>query len=270
MKLWMLGSGSGGNAVLVDCEGERILIDAGFGPRTIGGRLRAAGVAPESIAACFVTHEHGDHIGGLARASAKWGWPMFATRGTLDGEELGGLTVLPVTAGEEVALSRLRVQTVPMPHDAREPVGFVVTEQSTGARASIFYDLGHASRAVREACANADILVIESNYDDHMLANGPYPPFLQKRVASNVGHLSNRVAADVAARSVCRNLNHIVLAHISENCNTPGLALRAVSSRLKQTPFRGRLTVSSQDKVVGPFEPKSGRAAAPTQLDLGF
>src|SRR5262249_12530302 len=135
---------------------------------------------------------------------------------------------------------------------------------------AIFYDIGHVSAPIRSACADADILVIESNHDEHLLRTGPYAPWLQARIASNVGHLSNRAAARFAADQVSPALHHVVLAHLSANCNTPKVALRTASAELRRTRFRGRLTVASQDVVVGPFEPKAGRAERAAQFELGF
>jgi phosphoribosyl 1,2-cyclic phosphodiesterase len=271
MKLWMLGSGSSGNAVLIESGEDRIVIDVGFGPRIMSRRLRAAGVEPESVSACFVTHEHSDHISGVVQASKRWGWPVFASAGTLAGPELEGVQgATTIAAGKPVALSQLVVESVRVPHDARETVGYVVTESSSGVRAGVFYDLGCVTSKVRLACVDLDILVLESNHDDDLLRTGPYAPWLQARIAGRFGHLNNSGAGELAAASVCGNLNHIVLAHLSEQCNEPKVALQTVGSSLRKTRFKGRLTASSQDRVVGPFQPKFSRAEKPKQLELGF
>ena len=264
----MLGSGSNGNAVLIECDGSRLLIDCGFGTRTLAGRLKAIGVAPESIEGCLITHEHHDHIRGAGAAAKRWGWGIYATRGTSKARELLDAPVHHFNAGMTLEFSRMRVSTTRTPHDADESVGFVVESISTGARAGLFYDIGHVTRGIAKACESLDILVLESNHDDDMLANGPYPPFLQRRIASRFGHLSNNEAADFARRTVKRGLNHIVLAHLSENCNNPRVALGAMRDGVAKTTFKGTVSAAKQDSVVGPFVPGSERAEAPMQFSL--
>jgi phosphoribosyl 1,2-cyclic phosphodiesterase len=267
MKLWMLGSGSSGNAVLVECEGARILIDAGFGVRMLAARLRSIGVCPSSIDACFVTHEHQDHVKGAGRAAKKWGWRIYATAGTASARALRETPVKKFKPGATIDLQRMTVETAPTPHDARESVGFVVTSRATGERAALFYDIGHVSRAVDRACRDVDILVLESNHDEGMLRAGPYPPWLQARIASDVGHLSNRHAGLFAKEGVTRTLSHMVLAHLSEKNNLPTVALRAMRAALKKTAFKGMLTAAKQDVVVGPFMP-GRRIESPMQFSL--
>jgi phosphoribosyl 1,2-cyclic phosphodiesterase len=261
----MLGSGSSGNALLVECDDERILIDCGFGTRTIKQRLAVAGVDPRTISACLVTHEHADHVSGVARAAAKWQWPIFATAGTATSAELLDVPVTTVSPREQIRLVRMTIDVVPTPHDATESVGFVVTSNSTGARAAVFTDIGHVTSAVRKACADVNVLVIESNHDDEMLRWSSYPPFLQRRIAGRVGHLSNPHAAELIGESVGPGLQHVVLAHLSQECNTPRRAIDTTAPVLRKTRFRGRLTAAPQDVVVGPFIPSGG---APTQFEL--
>jgi phosphoribosyl 1,2-cyclic phosphodiesterase len=264
----MLGSGSSGNAVLVECDGSRMLVDAGFGTRTLGGRLKTIGVDPRSIEACFVTHEHTDHIQGAGHGAKRWGWTIYATPGTARAPELTATTVRRFRPGSTIELPRMTVESTPTPHDAAESVGFVVTSRSTGARAAIFYDFGYASEAIATACRNVDILLIESNHDDVMLRNGPYPRWLQARIASRVGHLSNRCAGLLARRVVSRQVNHLVLSHLSERCNRPYVALKSMTEALERSRFRGTLTAAVQDGVVGPFVPHASRAEKPLQYEL--
>lgn len=266
MKLWMLGSGSSGNAVLCECDGERILIDCGFGTRTIAQRMKVAGIHPSSVSACLVTHEHSDHLSGVAKAAAKWGWSVHATTGTAADPQLSETVVQRLAAGQSVDLTRMTIDVFATPHDAAESIGFVLMSKSSGVRAAIFYDIGHASDVVRMACREVDLLVIESNHDDDMLRWGPYPRWLQERIRGSHGHLSNRHAADLIGESVHPRLQHVVLAHLSEQCNTPRTAMNAASPVLKRARFRGRLTAAPQDRVVGPFTPRGGAG----QLDLGL
>lgn len=268
MKLWMLGSGSSGNAILIECDGSRILIDCGFGVRTIAQRLKTIGVAPESIESCFVTHEHTDHVKGAGAAAKKWGWGVFATPGTAKARALRKTPVQLIDPGMTIEFDRMTVTSTPTPHDARQSVGFVVESRSTGARAGLFYDIGHVSRSIAEACEHLDILVLESNHDDDMLRNGPYPRWLQKRIACATGHLSNRDAGLFARDAVTRELNHLVLAHLSEQNNTERAAMQSMRSALARSRFSGTLSAAKQDSVVGPFLPGSQRAEQPLQYAL--
>lgn len=275
MKLWVLGSGSRGNAVLVESGECRVLIDAGFGPRILQRRLRSTGIAPESIEGCVVTHEHSDHVRGATKAVRRWSWPIFATPGTIEHSRLahhplsfGGTMLVAFQAGRTLEFSELDVTTFRTPHDASDPIGVVVTARKTGARAAICTDVGHASRAVREHVSDVDILLLESNHDEAMLWNGPYPPWLQRRIASNHGHLSNRACADLVRDSVTPRLRQVVLAHLSEQNNTPTLAYQSMRDAVKRTAFRGALLPAMQDDVVGPFT-ATGRVRA-EQLSFGL
>jgi phosphoribosyl 1,2-cyclic phosphodiesterase len=179
--------------------------------------------------------------------------------------QLADTTTIPVEAGATIALARMQVDVVATPHDAAESIGFLSTGMATGARAAIFSDIGHASAAIRRACKDVELLVIESNHDDEMLRYGPYSWWLQERIRGSRGHLSNTHAAELIAESVHPGLQHVVLAHLSENCNTPRVALDTTAPVLRRTRFRGRLTASAQDRVVGPVVP---RGMKPTQFEL--
>jgi phosphoribosyl 1,2-cyclic phosphodiesterase len=265
VRVWTLGSGSSGNAVLVECDDERILIDCGFGTRAIKQRMAVAGVDPRTVSACLVTHEHSDHVSGVAKAAKKWSWPIFATAGTATAAALLEAPVTTISSCESIQLTRMTIDVVATPHDAEESVGFVITSRSTGARAAVFTDIGHVTAAVRKACADVNVLIIESNHDDEMLRYGPYPIFLQNRIRSRVGHLSNPHAAELIGDSVNPGLQHVVLAHLSEQCNTPRRAIDTAAPILRKTRFKGRLTAAPQDRVVGPFVPTCGAAV---QFDL--
>jgi phosphoribosyl 1,2-cyclic phosphodiesterase len=271
MKVWVLGSGSAGNAVLVECGESRVLVDAGFGPRELASRLRTIGVAPTSIEACVVTHEHTDHVKGAAASAKRWGWSLFASHGTVDAwPELQGAACTAVAPGASVALSRMVMTTYGTPHDAASPIGVRLACNSTGANAVVCTDIGHASDGVRALCAGADVLVLESNHDEEMLRAGPYPPFVRARIASRNGHLSNRASAELARDMVHRDLAHVVLAHLSEKCNDHGVAHRAVNDALRRTRFRGTLSIAMQHGVVGPFLPRAGRAEPEAQYLLAL
>lgn len=268
MRFWSLGSGSRGNALLVESGGCRLLVDAGFGPRTLKKRLHAAGIDPHSIEACLVTHEHSDHARGALRGAKKFGWDVYASSGTAGNSRLAALgpQLKQFRAGESLAFTEIEVSTFLTPHDAVEPVGVVMTSLRTGARIAICTDVGHASHVVRRMVKDVDMLVLESNHDDVMLANGPYPFWLQRRIASSVGHLSNRACASLARETVTSRLRQIVLAHVSEQNNTPQIAYECAKGALAKTSFRGKLTPALQDSVVGPFS----AAGSGQQLALGL
>jgi len=270
MKLWVLGSGSRGNAVLVESRDSRILIDVGFGPRILQRRLESIGIAPESVEACVVTHEHSDHSRGATRAVRRWQWPIFATRGTYINSRLSlfGTHTGIIQSGVTISFSDLDVTMFRTPHDAQEPIGVVVTSRATGTRAAIITDLGCATKLVRRMVRDVDLLVIESNHDEGMLANGPYPLSVQRRIASNVGHLSNVACANLVQESVTPRLRQVVLAHLSEENNTPTIAYQAMRDALKRTAFRGALIPALQDSVVGPFTSSAGRVQQQLSLQL--
>lgn len=254
MKLWVLGSGSRGNAVLVESGGSRIMIDVGFGTRVLKNRMEPLGIAPESIDACVVTHEHSDHIRGAARAARKWHWPLLMTEGTYANSHLPvlGTSAATFRAGRTLEFPGMTVETFRTPHDGAEPIGVVVTALQTGVRAAIVTDIGCATRTVRSMISDIDVLVIESNHDDDMLWNGPYPPSLQRRIASRLGHLSNAECARAVQDAMTARLRQVVLAHLSEENNTPRIAFDNMREALKKTAFRGSLIPAPQDVAIGP------------------
>jgi phosphoribosyl 1,2-cyclic phosphodiesterase len=219
-----------------------------------------------------VTHDHSDHVGGVDKAARRWGWEVLATEGTARAARLDGVPVTTFKPGDRLRVGSLEVETVATPHDATEPVGVLVTAAETGARAGICYDVGHASDGVRALCHLVDILVLEANHDEGMLWAGPYPPWLCARIASGTGHLSNRAAAEVAREAATPQLSHVVLAHLSEQNNTPAIADRTVRGALRRTAFRGKLSAALQDVVAGPFAPRgfTSRSAPAVQLALAL
>src|SRR3954471_18880421 len=262
MKLWILGSGSSGNSVLIETERSRILVDACFSPRVLKQRLAHAGVAPESIEAVVVTHEHNDHIKGVAGAARKWGWTIVSTAGTrMMCPDWSQLRTIMTPRKSSVVVGDFHLETVPVSHDANEPIAVIVTSIGEGARAGIVYDLGCVSENVARALDKLDIMVIEANHDEGMLRAGPYPASVQARISGRFGHLSNREAARTASHAIHSGLNNIVLAHLSENCNHPRAAMTTVGDALRRARFKGRLTASAQSHVVGPFI--VGAATAP-------
>ncbi|MBW7933221.1 MAG: MBL fold metallo-hydrolase [Gemmatimonadaceae bacterium] len=253
MRVCTLASGSKANATLVESGGTRLLIDCGLGPRVLAKRLGDVGVAPTSIDAVVITHEHIDHVRGLTQAVTRWPWPVIATAGTL-----AALPEVPTDRRLATAYLRPRavgectVELVAVPHDAAEPAAVLITAQRTGARAGVATDLGHVPDALGAAFERLDYLVFESNHDEVMLRTGPYPPYLQARIASQTGHLSNRQAGGMLTRIAHKGLRQILLAHLSQQNNEPQLALAAARDVLKRTGFRGVVGCATQDGVSWP------------------
>jgi phosphoribosyl 1,2-cyclic phosphodiesterase len=265
----MLSSGSKGNAVLLECGDTRVLIDAGISARRLAERLTAIGVAPQSIQALFLTHEHNDHVSGVTTAVKRWRWPVHATAGTLRGAAalLGGASTHVIKAGIAVNVGTLDLEPFRTSHDALEPVGFVATSRQTGSRAAIVTDLGCATDEVRGAVRHVDLLVVESNHDEGLLESGPYPWHLKRRVAGALGHLSNRAAGELTTGCLHRGLRQVVLAHLSEINNSPAVAHEAMQRNLRRARYRGEIAVAPQHGIVGPFGDAGGLGG---QLSLGL
>jgi phosphoribosyl 1,2-cyclic phosphodiesterase len=267
MKVHVLGSGSGGNAVVLDTGRERVLVDAGFSPRRLKERMQRVGLTPESVSALIITHEHGDHICGARFAAARWNWPVYATAGTLHGGRWRKARVEAVEPRREFALEDLSIRFVRTPHDAREPVAIVATARSSGARVGIAYDLGHATPRFVNHFTEVDVLLLEANHDDEMLRTGPYPWPVKQRVAGMRGHLSNHAAGAMARACVHRELRHIVLCHLSQTNNVPEVAMRAVRGALRGSGFRGTMHAADQDV---PLSVSVGHGRSSAQLSLAI
>ncbi|HEX7122038.1 MAG TPA: MBL fold metallo-hydrolase [Gemmatimonadaceae bacterium] len=265
MKVHVLGSGSGGNAVVLESERERVLVDAGFSPRMLSARMKQLDVAPESISALIVTHEHGDHVRGARFAAARWKWPVYATPGTTEGYKFRRVPVAHLSPRREVVLDDFSFKVIRTPHDALEPVAFVATARSSGARVGIAYDLGHVTERFASHFLDVDILLLEANHDEDMLWAGPYPWIVKQRIAGLHGHLSNAAAGVMARACVHRGLRHIVLCHLSQTNNRPEVAISAVKAALHGSGYRGTLQAASQDQ---PLSVSLGRAWRPAQMAL--
>jgi phosphoribosyl 1,2-cyclic phosphodiesterase len=241
LRFRVLGSGSGGNATLVEAGGTRILIDAGLGPRVLAERLQSVGVDPGSLDAVFVSHEHGDHAGGAAAFSARFGVRLSGTRGTyaaagFGAEDIAGYDVMEAKAPRTVGA--LRVTGVRIPHDAAEPLAFVVEAGSVSLGHAT--DFGHVSGGVVEAFRGCDALLLESNYDPDMLRRGPYPWSLKERILGAHGHLSNGDVARFLRDHLGESCRTVVLAHLSQKNNHPELAELSAQEALRK---RGRTEV---------------------------
>jgi phosphoribosyl 1,2-cyclic phosphodiesterase len=239
LRFRSLGSGSTGNATLVEAssEGRRslLLIDCGFGIRQLDKRLAGAGVAASDIDAIFITHEHGDHIGCVQTLSKRERIPVWMSEGTwlaTGGHDYEGRLHL-ARDGEHIAVGDLDVRPFTVPHDAREPLQLRCTD---GARTlGVLTDLGHATPHVMAQLVGLDALLLECNHDVDLLAASAYPPFLKLRVGGNYGHLSNAAAAAIARAVHHPGLRHVVGAHLSEQNNRPDLVRLALAEALGAT-----------------------------------
>ena len=270
MRMWLLGSGSRGNAIVLESGTTRVLVDAGFAPSVLLERLRVADIAPESVDAVVVTHEHTDHVRGVRVLCERFGWAPYATSGTITASrDLSDCKTTAFRAGDGLSIGDIDILTVGCSHDAAEPIVLVATSRSTGVRTGIAYDLGVATQSVAGALRDLDMLILEANHDELMLQAGPYPASVRARISGRKGHLSNGRAGELARDVAHRGLRQIVLAHISERCNNPRVAVSDVNSAISRTRFAGRLSAAHQDRVAGPFEAATRRASA-VQLDLAL
>ncbi len=239
LRFRVLGSGSDGNATLVEAGGSRVLVDAGLGPRQLAERLRSAAVDPASLTAVLLSHEHGDHARGAAAFSRKWGVPLAGTRRTFEAAGFAPArlpTLVPLAAGETRAFGRLAVRAVGVPHDAASPLAFVIATESASLGHAT--DLGHLTRGLVDALRGCDAVLVESNYDPAMLRDGPYPWSLKQRILGPFGHLSNGDVARLLEKGLGPGCRLVVLAHLSRRNNHPELALVAAAEALARAGRR--------------------------------
>lgn len=249
MRLVPLGSGSRGNATLVELGGTRLLVDAGVSAARLARRLESAGVAPSRVDGILLSHEHEDHTRGAERFSRKYGVPVICSIQTLEAMDCSPrhFAAWQALGAEPFDLGGARVEAFPVPHDAAAPVGFLL--HGEGLRLGLATDLGHATMLVVERLRGCQLLLIEANHDDRMLQEGPYPWPLKQRVAGRLGHLSNREAAALLAETVDGECRAVVLAHLSERNNRPALARHEVQRALAAGPGRGvELRVAAADR----------------------
>lgn len=231
LRFACLGSGSKGNATLIEAGRTRVLLDCGFSAAELDRRLARLGLAGEALTAIVVTHEHADHIGGVARASRKHRLPVWLTAGThlvVGRSDFHHIECF--NAHEAFAIDDLMLEPIPVPHDAREPCQFAFSDGQW--RLGVLTDTGSITPHIEAVLTGCDALLLECNYDADMLASGPYPPTLKQRVASRYGHLGNEQARDLLERIDVTRLRHVIGMHLSENNNTPGAALACLSRAL--------------------------------------
>ena len=252
LEYCVLASGSRGNSVWVRGGGVELLVDCGLAARPLEARLASVGRSLAAVQAVFCTHGHGDHVGGAAVLARKLGLSIHGTRTTLrcipHDPPAEALCLLPRTG--EVRLGGLTIRTVPTPHDITGSCAVIVSDGETSL--AVCTDLGHPTGPLVEALADLDGLILESNHDLAMLREGPYPAYLKKRIESKVGHLSNLQSGEMLLRLAHRDLQHVTLAHLSEQNNDPVLARDEAERVIARAVGKPNLAVASQDVAGEP------------------
>jgi phosphoribosyl 1,2-cyclic phosphodiesterase len=250
----VLGSGSAGNAVWIESGGTRVLVDAGLSLRETARRCLQHGLRIRELDAILLTHEHADHAYGAAIIARKLVARVYATAGTF-----GALRDPPpaelrsiVRAEVPFTVGALTVKPVAVPHDASEPVAFVV--EDARSRAAVATDLGAVTAEVVSALRDLDALVLEFNHDTRLLSEALYPPSVKRRIQGGLGHLSNADGAHLLRRVVHRGLRHVVLAHLSDQSNTELHARREAEPILERAGAQASLLIATQARALAPIE----------------
>jgi phosphoribosyl 1,2-cyclic phosphodiesterase len=237
VSVCVLASGSRGNAIYLSDGNTAILIDAGLSGIEIQRRMDAKGLAPGDLDAILVSHEHTDHIQGVGVLSRRFGLPVHISDATREASKkaLGKLAaVRPFRCGEAFTIGDLRVHPFSISHDAADPAGFAI--RCNGSKVGVATDLGIATSVVKSHLQACDILILEANHDDRMLIDGPYPWPLKQRIRGRSGHLSNEDAALLLDGLLHDRLAHVILAHLSEENNTPDIARKTIETVLQGAP----------------------------------
>lgn len=232
MRFASLGSGSAGNALVVEVNQTRVMLDCGFGLKETQQRLARLQLAPSEINGIVITHEHDDHASGAFKFAAKYNIPLWLTYGTLKMvsryfPNQHALQLNVVDSHSAFAIQSVEVQPFPVPHDAREPVQYIFSDGIK--RLGVLTDVGRTTPHIEEKLSGCDALVLECNHDASMLQNGPYNWSLKKRVGGDLGHLENSDSANLLSKLDNSSLQHIVAAHLSAKNNTPLLAKTALA-----------------------------------------
>lgn len=232
IRFALLGSGSEGNGLLVQVGSTTVLMDCGFSVSETVTRLARLGLQAEQIDGILVTHEHSDHIAGVARMARKFDIPVWMTHGTLRFQHaaFSDIAVTEINPHSSFSVGDIQVQPILVPHDAGEPVQYVFGDGSL--RLGVLTDTGHATPHIESILSGCHALVLECNHDEEMLRNGRYPASLKQRVGGRYGHLNNEQAATLLSHLDNSTLQHIVAAHLSQQNNLPALAVSALCGAL--------------------------------------
>jgi len=233
MRFAYLGSGSKGNAALIEAGETLLMLDCGFTVKETVSRLERTGIDPQKLTAILVTHEHSDHISGVGAVARKFGIPVWMTTGTSRAatRKLGALPALNlIDPHSPFFIEDIEIEPFPVPHDAMEPAQFVFGFE--GKRLGILTDVGSSTSHIEHVLDECDALALECNHDAGMLQRGPYPQALKDRVAGRMGHLSNGDASELLSRIDRSRLQHVIAVHLSETNNSPSLAQAALASAM--------------------------------------
>ncbi|MFM8764508.1 MAG: MBL fold metallo-hydrolase [Spartobacteria bacterium] len=232
----ILASGSSGNAILAKAGETSILIDVGLSAKRLGALLAGLDAPPESLAGILLTHEHVDHTRGLKGLCGNKTIPVFTNQLTADSLRRGNIDAewRFFASGAVFQLGDFNIHPFSVPHDAADPVGFVLRHESSSF--AVLTDLGHAPRQVVNATRGVNAVLVESNHDEALLQNDQKRPWaVKQRILSRHGHLSNQSAANLVAEIATPDLHHVLLAHLSEDCNAPALATATILEKLQAT-----------------------------------
>jgi phosphoribosyl 1,2-cyclic phosphodiesterase len=272
VKVAVLGSGSGGNAIFVQAGNTRVLVDAGFSARSVAERLALLGVEADEIDAIVVTHEHGDHTSGVGVFARRHGTPVYMTERTREACARlfrGAERIIPYGPGRPFPIGDVRIEPFLTVHDAVDPVGVAVVDQCTSLRLGIATDLGRPTVQIRHALSDCDFLILEANHDEVLLHTSRYPSSVKRRISSSHGHLSNQAAARLVTDLLHPRLAGVVLAHLSAECNRAELALEVVGGALEKAGWQGHLEVAEQDRPTALLDVEELRyRSGPSQLTL--
>jgi phosphoribosyl 1,2-cyclic phosphodiesterase len=237
MKICVLGSSSSGNSTLIWTKKTSILVDAGFSAREIASRLKSIDFDPNDLDGILLSHEHTDHTRGADVLSRRFNIPVYANPTTYSAvKNLKKITEKKeYRSHKEFKIGELRITPLVVPHDASEPNAFIIKNKKK--KITMATDLGTPTPIFFQLADNSDLYIFESNYDKNMLLNGMYPRFLKKRIHSDFGHLSNTTSARTLKQVAGTSTKYVLLAHLSENNNTPDLALKSAKKHLKE--FKG-------------------------------
>lgn len=230
-----LASGSSGNCHLINDGESSILVDAGLSGKQTENKLKEIDIDPESLAAILVSHEHGDHIGGVGVLSRRYNIPIYANRGTWNGMntkigKVGENNIKYFNSIKDFNIKDFNIKAYDISHDANEPVGFSIEKDNV--KISIVTDLGYIDENIMEQVRDSNLVVLESNHDEEMLKMCSYPYHVKLRVLSNLGHLSNEAAGNAIVDLVSKNVKSVLLAHLSRENNFPELAIATIKNIL--------------------------------------
>lgn len=257
MRFAVLGSGSGGNAAVVDCRGVRLLLDAGLSAKQLVLRLAEIGVDPGSLDGILLTHEHGDHTRGLKVFLKQHPIPVYGTPGTVRLVREGGIshgTWRVFDSGRPFSIGSAEISPFATQHDAVDPVGFVI--RHAGRALGVLSDAGHVTRSIVANLLRLDALFVEANYDENLLEADTKRPWATKqRISSRHGHLSNTQVMELIGEIAHPELRHVVLGHLSSDCNCPDLVLRLMRGCLDERGCnQAAVRCAHQENPTGWFE----------------